>query len=342
MLPPQNWGTAWSGRVSEHEGVRRPWSQKKVPSSPNRARRYSRSCGRAAAGACAGRGGGVARRRRPERADVVRRESSYGEQDQEVFAEQSRRVEELVVAAGRGGREYLPWSTRTSRMPGLHSARGLSPGVRRSTATASTPGERVGAGKEFTTPQSSRAMGQPRGRLLPRALRQRPISARSDRGRVVSTAWRGCQGERRGGLRRRRRPGGAHPGLEKCTSASGRPPHLEANAAWSGCMSEAGYSYANQEEIYGTVRQQNALYEGPTTKCPRGPAETPRRVRGDGLARPGRRVRGRRYAIAVADQTAGRATPTELEREVNVEYEEAFIEENRSPGAVRTRTRTRR
>lgn len=111
------------------------------------------------------------------------------------------------------------------------------------------------------------------------------------------------------------------------------PRLTEATQAWSACMAEAGFTFTSMDEIYEHLnkRMEEDVYldfdegsfavEGDATEGPQGPSYDE-----EGLEA----VREEEIAIATADYACNQENDLEqLRQEVQVELEEAFIEEHR-------------
>lgn len=297
---------------------------------------------------CAGGGGGGGEETAAESATDVGPLGEflgYGDEDEQDFADQSRRVEELVVACmAEQGFEYLPVEYPDfADDPAFAAREDLSPAEYASEYGYGyfTAGMEEQEGPEFTDPNSElvEALGPAEQEAYYLALygEQAEFDPEAEEEEVVEYGFGGgCQGEASeevyGG-------GGAqeelNPAYEQLYERIQADPRLvEANAAWSECMSEAGYSYTSQEDVYEYLsEQQNALYEESYADLP---TEAPAEDSTEEFVEPeldeGRvaELAEEEIAIAVADQSCQAAhLPPELMRDVSAEYEEAFIEENR-------------
>jgi hypothetical protein len=105
------------------------------------------------------------------------------------------------------------------------------------------------------------------------------------------------------------------------------PRLVEAEAAWSACMAERGFEFSAMNEIFDHLNQRmeeevwNIEVEVDDEGMPTGPTYDE-----EGLEE----VRAEEIAIATADYECAQETDrTEVQQEVQVEFEEAFIEEHR-------------
>lgn len=113
------------------------------------------------------------------------------------------------------------------------------------------------------------------------------------------------------------------------------PRIVEGNQGWAECMAAAGHDFATQEEAQNSIwDQQNALYEEayPEDLATAEPAEGEEgeyvepEIDEAALAE----LRETEIAVAVADQRcSAEHLPPELRQEVTNEYEQAFLDENR-------------
>lgn len=122
---------------------------------------------------------------------------------------------------------------------------------------------------------------------------------------------------------------------ELYTRMEADPRIVEGNTGWAECMAAAGHDFPTPEDAQNSIwDQQNALYEEayPEDPATAEPAEgeegeyvEPEIDEAD-LAE----LRETEIAVAVADQRcAAEHLPEELRQEVTAEYEQAFIDENR-------------
>jgi len=322
----------WSRRPADRRAFARPWSPLAV------------AVVLALAG-CAGPGGG-GEQTAESATDIgpLGEFLGYGEDSQQDYADQSRRVEELVVACmAEQGFEYLPVEyPEFTEDPAFAAREDLSPleyaseyGYGFNTTQTTQEAE-----QEFTDPNSelveALAPAEQEAYYLALYGEQTEFDPEAEEEVVEYGFGGGCQGEAAeevyGGGGAQEELGPAYEQLYERIQAD--PRMVEANAAWSACMSEAGYSYTNQEEIYEYLsEQQNALYEESYAELP---TEVPAEGATEEFVEPEldearlAELREEEIATAVADETCrAEHLPPELVQEVNAEYEEAFIEENR-------------
>lgn len=296
--------------------------------------------------ACAGGGGEAGETAAEAATDIgpLGEFLGYGEQEETDYAEQSRRVEELMAACmAEEGFSYLPVEypevaedpafTAQQDLPPLEYASEYGYGYN----TIETAEE---AAEEFVDPNSEavEAMDPAEQEAYYLALygEQAEFDPEAEEEVVEYGFGGGCQGEASeevygaGGAQEELGP--AYEQLYERVRAD--PRLVEANAAWSACMAEAGHPYRDQDEIYEYLgEQQSALYEDAYADLP---TEEPAEGATEEFVEPEldearlAELREEEIAIAVADQTCrAEHLPPELEREVNAEYEEQFIEENR-------------
>ncbi len=282
----------------------------------------------------------------------------YDEQNAEDFAEQERRIQELVVACmAREGFEYLPVDyPEPAEDPVFAAQENLSPEeYAKQYGYGITTIDYAEQEVEFTDPNQElvEAMQPAEQEAYYLALygEQPEFDPEDPEAEVVEYGFGGgCQGEASeevygGDAEAEQELGPRYEELYERIEAD--PRLVEANRAWSACMAEAGHEFARQEETFEHIsNRHNELYEEAYEEMEPGAAEE---APADGevpagateeteteFAEPqldeGRlaELREEEIAIAVADQAcAAEHLPPELRQEVSSEYEQAFVEENR-------------
>jgi hypothetical protein len=262
--------------------------------------------------------------------------------DSDRFAEQERRVQELIVACmAEEGFEYRPveypdpvddpaFTAREELSAEEYAAR-YGYGI-------STFDPQVAQEEEFVDPNAElvEAMDEAEREAYDRALYGEMPEVAEGEEYVEYGFGSGCQGRASeevyggGDAAVQEELGPKYEQLYERIEAD--PRIAEANAAWSECMAEAGHDFATPQDAQNSIYEQmDALYQETYEQQPV-PSEGEEAEFVEPEIDEARlaEVREAEIALAVADQRcAAEHLPEELRQEVSAEYEQAFIEENR-------------
>lgn len=267
--------------------------------------------------------------------------------DAEDYAEQERRMQELLVACmAEEGFTYTPVDYPDPvEDPAFAAQQELSPEEYAAEygygfTTVNHEGQAEQEGEEYTDPNMERvdAMSEAERAAYETALYgEMPEIAPGEEGEAVEYGFGGgCQGEASEEVY-----GGSDPEVQEELSRGYEQLYerieadsrmVEGNAAWAECMREAGYDFATQQEAQESIwQQQDALYNEAYEAAPP-PSEGLEEEYVEPEIDEARlaELRETEIATAVADQRCtAEHLPEELRLQVAAEYEQAFIDENR-------------